>query len=256
MAELSIGVVGALGRMGRVLADCIQEAEDLVIGALVVRPGHPRVGELPGIPGAPTFTDDIAAAAETVDVLIDFALPAGMGAVVSAARAAGTPLIEGVTGLSAEQMAALEGLAEAVPVLWSPNMSLGVQVVLDLLARATAALGSGYDVEVVEAHHRFKRDAPSGTSLRLARAVAQAFSPPRPVEAVPIHSLRGGDVVGDHTVYFMGDGDRLEIRHRATNRRAFAMGALRAARWIVRQPPGFYDMAQLVADEVRGSEGG
>jgi 4-hydroxy-tetrahydrodipicolinate reductase len=239
--------------MGRVLAECIREADDLALGALVLRPGHPRLGELSGLPGAPPFTDDPALAAEQADVLIDFALPAGLDTVLEAARAAGTPLIEGVTGMTSEQMAHLEALARDVPVLWSPNMSLGVQVMLDLLQRAAAALGEEYDIELVETHHRFKRDAPSGTSQRLARAVAQGHQPPLDAAAIPIHSVRGGDVVGDHSVFFMSQGDRLEITHRATSRRTFAMGALRAARWIVHQPPGLYDMADLVAHELRNS---
>lgn len=233
---LRVAVIGALGRMGRILSECIECADDCQIAALVGRTGSV---------GSPYIDDPLAAAAEA-DVMIDFSLPEAFDNVVSAALSQRTPLVSGTTGLSGAQLGRLNELARVAPCFHSPNMSVGVQTLLDLLTRAVGALGADYQIDVVETHHRLKRDAPSGTAKRILETLGAAQPAGQP--PIPVHSIRGGDVVGDHTVAFMGPGDRLELTHRATSRKTFAMGALRAARWLVRQTPGRYGMSDLLEE--------
>jgi 4-hydroxy-tetrahydrodipicolinate reductase len=195
------------------------------------------------------------------DVWIDFTVPIATVGYTEAAVAAGAALVIGTTGLSAEDKGAIERAAKKIPVVFAANYSVGVNVMLKLIADAAQTLGPAYDLEIVETHHRAKRDAPSGTALRLAEALAEATGRnldvdaryerrgdigPRPASQIGLQTLRGGDVVGDHTVHFMGLGDRLEITHRASSRDTFAAGAVRAAMWLAGRPAGLYDMRSVL----------
>jgi 4-hydroxy-tetrahydrodipicolinate reductase len=192
-------------------------------------------------------------------VAIDFSSPSGVVPLATAAARARIAVVSGTTGLDPQATGALEKASEKVAVLWEPNMSVGVQVLADLVREAVARLGPGFDVEVVEAHHRLKTDAPSGTALRLAE-VAQAArgdgaylahgrhgQATRPKAQIGMHAVRGGDVIGDHTVHLLGAGERLELTHRATSRELFAHGALRAASWIAGKPAGRYSLRDVIS---------
>ena len=195
------------------------------------------------------------------DTLIDFSFHAAVPANMVLAAKLGKPVVLGITGLNAEEEAAVRAAAAKVPLLWTPNMSLGVNLLFAMVEKAAAVLDQDYDAEIVEVHHRHKKDAPSGTALRLGEKIAagrgQSFREvasfgreglvgERPRGEIGLHAVRAGDVVGDHTVSFAADGERLEFTHRATSRDAFALGALKAARWLVGRPPGFYDMRAVL----------
>jgi 4-hydroxy-tetrahydrodipicolinate reductase len=261
-----VAVLGADGRMGRALVRAIAAAAPAGrLAAAVERPGSPSVGQDPGLIAgvAPTGVaiQDAVPAPGAADVWIDFSAPSATAAAARAAAAAGASLVVGTTGLGAAERVAIEDAAQKVPVVFSPNFSVGVNVMLRLIADAARALGPSYDLEIVEAHHRGKRDAPSGTALRLGEALAAAtgrdFSGtaryarhgevgPRTPAEIGLQTIRGGDVVGDHTVYFLGVGERIEITHRATSRDTFAHGAVRAALWLKDRPAGLYDMAAVL----------
>jgi 4-hydroxy-tetrahydrodipicolinate reductase len=233
--------------MGIEVQQCIERSGDSVVSALVVRPGNSLAGVQPGLVDQLAYTDDIETSVRDVDVIIDFSQPEAFDALLVAARRHKTPLLSGTTGLSTEQVDAFHDLGQVIPVFYSPNMSIGVQVMLELVTQATKALGRSYDIELIETHHKKKRDAPSGTAKRLLRAIETVWEA-RPADKpeIAVHSIRGGDIVGDHTVHFMGAGDRIEITHRATARETFAAGALRAARWLIDQPPGQYTMRDML----------
>ena len=206
--------------MGQALVRLIDVADDLVLHAAFDVGGDP------------------AAAAAGADVIVDFSSPSGAVAAANAASACGTALVVGTTGLGPGEKAAIEEAARRVAVVLAPNMSVGAVTMYRLAAEAARLLGPGFRPAIFEAHHRHKKDAPSGTALRLA----EVLSVPRG----EVQAVRGGDVVGDHTVLLLGDGERIEIVHRATSRDAFAMGALRAARWVAGRPAGLYDMASVL----------
>ena len=240
MTTLTIAVVGARGRMGRAIVRLAEEEGVQVVLAIDVG-------------------DDLASLGkEKPDVAIDFSSPASTRALANAAADAGVAIVSGTTGLDDETMRALERASKVVPVLWEPNMSLGVHVLGELVRRAASALGPGFDIEIVEAHHRRKVDSPSGTAVRLAEiaGVARGDGPRmqhgregrpgmRPAAEIGMHAVRGGDVIGDHTVMFLGMGERIELSHRASNRDLFAHGALRAARFVAHKPSGRYALADL-----------
>lgn len=218
-------------------------------------------GEIAGIGPIGTCIVDGLAALEhaRADVVIDFSAPSGTLELASIAAEAGSAIVSGTTGLGQEARAALERASKQVAVLWEPNMSVGVHLLGRLVAQATATLAD-WDVEIVETHHRAKVDAPSGTALllvekvRAGRATAAASvvhgrhgkPGPRPADEIGVHALRGGDVVGDHTVHLMDGGERIELTHRATNREVFARGALRAARWIATRSAGSYTIYDVL----------
>jgi 4-hydroxy-tetrahydrodipicolinate reductase len=219
------------------------------------------VGDLAGIGALGVSVVDGLAAIETAgaDVVIDFSAPAATAALAPIAAAHRTALVSGTTGIDADVRAALARAAERIPVLWEPNMSLGVHILSDLVAKAVAALGQ-WDIEIVETHHRAKVDAPSGTALRLAEVAARARAGAsrlvhgregkpgaRPNDEIGMHALRGGDIIGDHVVHLFGGGERLELTHRATSRDVFAHGALRAARFIAGKPAGAYTLQNVLA---------
>lgn len=255
-----ICVLGPSGRMGRAVLDAAAGHGDLRITAAIDRPDAPGQGGAvaPGV----AATADLEAGLAACDVYIDFTSPAATRATAEAAARHRRAAVIGTTGLGAADDAAIAALAELAPVVVAANFSLGVNLVLGLVRQAARALGPDWDAEVVEAHHRAKRDAPSGTALAIARAIAVGHGAeydqvkrhsrdgdvgPRPRGEIGVSSVRGGDVVGEHVAYFLGAGERIEIGHRATSRAIFAIGALRAAVWAHRQPrPGRYDMLDVL----------
>jgi 4-hydroxy-tetrahydrodipicolinate reductase len=265
MAQTRIAVAGAAGRMGRALIEAALRAPELKLSAALERKGHAALGrdagELVGSPCGVKVSDDVARVAAECDVLIDFTRPEGALASLAACRRRGVRMVIGTTGFDDAQKREIAAAAGDIAIVMSPNFSVGVNVAFRLLEVAAGALGGGYDVEIVEAHHRHKVDAPSGTALRMGEVVARALgrdlgrdavygregvTGERKDATIGFATVRGGDTVGDHTVMFMGTGERLEITHRATSRANFANGALRAARWVAAKPHGLYDMADVL----------
>jgi 4-hydroxy-tetrahydrodipicolinate reductase len=261
-----VAVAGAAGRMGQTLLQAIHAADDLEIGAALERPGHPLLGAdagpQAGIPAlGVTLSSDVVAVSDAFDVLIDFTVPAATLATLAACRAAGRQMVIGTTGFDAAGIGAIEAAAGEVAIVMAPNMSVGVNVVFHLLKQAARALGDEVDVEIIETHHRGKIDAPSGTALRMGEVIAGALD--RDLDAVGVFArhgitgarnratigfstVRGGDIVGDHTVLFAGAGERLEITHRAHSRANFANGALRAVRFLAGREAGLFDMQDVL----------
>jgi len=239
--RVAIAVLGARGRMGRAIARLASEHDAEVVYGI-----DAGEGEL------------AALASSKARVLVDFSTPAVTAMAARACASTGRiALVSGTTGLDDAAMTALDDASRHVPVLWEPNMSVGVFVLGEVVRRALAMLGESFDVEIVETHHAMKADAPSGTANRLAEVVREARSGPvvtgrsgkpgaRPRGEIGVLALRGGDVVGDHTVHLLGSGERLELTHRATSRDVFAIGALRAARWIAGKPAGRYGIADVL----------
>lgn len=232
---ISVVVSGAMGRMGELLVRLIREEPSLVLAAAVERADHADLGTpVAGV----TLRADLEASLEGADVLIDFSAPDATARAATAAAGARVPAVFGTTGLEPTQRAAIHAASHHIPIVFAPNMSVGVTVATRLVSEAARLLGDRFSPAVFEAHHRWKKDSPSGTALALAEA---AHAPKEAIAAI-----RGGDVVGEHTVFFFGDGERVEITHRATSREAFACGALRAATWVVGRAPGLYDMAHVL----------
>jgi 4-hydroxy-tetrahydrodipicolinate reductase len=259
-------VAGAAGRMGNRIVACLADAPGLRLVAALERPGHSAlrqdVGELAGIAKTGIALGSDAAAAITRDrILIEFSVPEASLEHLRLVAQAGARAVIGTTGFSAAHRAEIAELARRAAILISPNMSVATNVAFTLLATMARALGAEYDVEITETHHRFKKDAPSGTALRMAEIVAGALSRDldkvaaygrhglpgeRPRDQIGILSLRSGDVVGEHTVSFGTLGERLELVHKAHNRDTYAHGALRAARFVASRPPGLYSMADVL----------
>lgn len=265
MTAVRVAVAGACGRMGRLVLEQVLAADDVVLAGALDRPGSPELGAdagaLVGRPIGVRISADPAVALADAEVVIDFSSPAATRDVLQAAAAQGVACVVGTTGFDAAGLSLLDATAARVPVVAAPNMSLGVQVLAHLLREALGLLGDDFDIEVVEAHHREKRDAPSGTALRLVQVAAKArsrsmerdvkhgrrgASAKREPTEIGVHAVRGGDIVGDHTVILAGMGERIELTHRATSRAVFAAGALRAARWVVTQPPGRYSIGDVL----------
>lgn len=232
-----------------------------VVSALGATDLGSDAGELAGAGklGVLVSSDMAAIAANKADVVIDFSSASAVPGMCEVAARARIAIVSGTTGLDDVQRAALASAARAVPVLWEPNMSIGVHVLGVLVERAIAMLGPGFDVEIVEAHHNQKADAPSGTAVRLAEIAKRARTGAelvhgrsgrpgaRPKSEIGVHAVRGGDVIGDHTVHLMGQGERLELTHRASSRDLFAHGAIRAAEWLSGKPAGTYRLADLLS---------
>ncbi len=264
--SLGVALVGAGGRMGRMLVHAVEQGHGVHLAAACDRRGGEAVGrdagELAGVGTAGVRVgDDPAAAAAAADIVIDFSLPDATSAVTAACRQAQSPLVLGTTGLGEAERTAVRKLADDLPVVHAANYSTGVTLLTALVEQAARAIGAQSDVEVIEAHHRNKVDAPSGTALRLGEAVAQAngrelaehaiygrqgHTGVRAQETIGFETIRAGDIVGEHTVLFAGDGERVELTHKATTRTTFASGAVRAAKWVVDQPPGLYDMRDVL----------
>ena len=261
---MKIAVSGAAGAMGRRIIALLGESKDCQLIAALERPAHPDLGKDAGaVAGVGPLGVRISSElAGRPDVLVDFSTPEATTALARECARRGIAVVVGTTGLSAEQLAVLrEEVASKVPVLVAPNMALGVNLLFRLVEEVAGALGAGYDVEIVEAHHRRKKDAPSGTALELARRACKALglqpeaalrhgrqglAGPRGNSEIGIHAVRGGDIVGEHTVVFAGEGERVELTHRVSNRDVLARGALRAAAFLARRPAGLYSMQDVL----------
>jgi 4-hydroxy-tetrahydrodipicolinate reductase len=258
-----IALYGASGRMGHCLIKAIHESTDYALAAAMVSAGSPVLGADAGssagfaAPMGVALTSAAGAALATAGVAIDFSVATAVEAHLAECVAAGTPIVIGTTGLPAETLLAVEAASLSIPVLVAANTSLGVNLLAQLIEKAAASLPHDYDIEVVEAHHRYKVDAPSGTALQLGAAAARGRGQtlgevnldrrgPRRSGEIGFSVMRAGDIVGEHTVYFAGPGERIEITHRAHDRMTFAYGALRAAAWLAQQAAGRYSMADVL----------
>jgi 4-hydroxy-tetrahydrodipicolinate reductase len=255
---MKLVIAGAGGKMGRALIDAALGDPALAIGAALDAPGSPAIGSsLGGV----RVGSDIAAALAAGDLLIDFTRPEGTLAHLGACTAAGKAMVIGTTGFTAPQLAAIEAGTRRIPIVMAPNFAIGVNAVFKLAETAARILGEDFDVEIVEAHHRHKVDAPSGTALMLGEIVARALhrkldevavhgrlgnTGARPAKQIGFHAIRGGDIVGEHTVIFAGQGERVEVSVRSQSRATYALGALRAAKWLQGRAPGLYDMADVL----------
>ena len=261
----TIAVLGAAGRMGCAIIRVLAQTPGVVLTAAVEHAGSARVGQDAGqVAGGEANGVRISAElpeAGTAAVWIDFSSPASTAATAATAAERSAALVVGTTGVGAEGKRSLADAGARVPVVFAPNTSVGISVLVKLVADAARLLGPDYDLEIVETHHRMKRDAPSGTAIRLAEALAEATGRdlardgrydrhgdigPRTRAEIGIQTLRGGYVVGDHTVFFLGDGERIELTHRASTRDTFARGAVRAALWVRDRVPGLYDMRDVL----------
>jgi len=255
---MKIAIAGATGRMGRTLIEAVLADPSFTLAAAFDMPASNAIGTtLGGIPvGA-----DVRHAVSAADLLIDFTQPAGTLAHLEACVRAGKSMVIGTTGFSPDQLARIAEAARRIPIAMSPNFAVGVNVVFRLTEIAARALGDAYDVEILEAHHRHKVDAPSGTALELGRIVAAALGRDfdqvashgrqgdvgaRPAKQIGLHAVRGGDIVGEHTVLFAGSGERVEIAVRSQSRMTYAAGALRAARFLQGKASGLYDMQDVL----------
>ncbi len=260
---IRIAISGAGGRMGRTLVRLVAEADDLELAGAVEAAGHDLLGtdagEMAGAGRLGVALSD--ALPETVDCVVDFSLPEGSLERIEACAERAAPIVVGTTGFTNAQRERIDAAAARAPVLVSPNMSVGVNLLFRTAADLAKTLGPDYDIEVLEAHHRFKKDAPSGTALKIAEEIARATGrdladsarygrgpghAPHTKGEIGLHAVRGGDIVGEHTVYFTALGERIELKHVAHSRETFARGALRAARWLVGREPALYTMADVM----------
>jgi 4-hydroxy-tetrahydrodipicolinate reductase len=266
MADTRIAVIGCAGRVGRMLIADIVASEGCALAGGVVRPGGAALGQdLGALAGVghlgQAVGDDPEQLLRDCDVAIEFSLPKATAEHALLAARLGTPLVIGTTGLHGSEEAAVHDAARQVPIVWAANTSLGINLLLGLVAQVAARLGPDWDLEIMEMHHRGKVDAPSGTALALGRAAAAArgvafdevavrgrdgITGPRPAGAIGFAALRGGDNIGEHHVVFAAAGELLELTHRATNRGIYAKGAVRAARWLIGRPPGLYGMQDVL----------
>ena len=263
---MNVAIAGATGRMGRMLIETVLGTSDARLAAALEQRGNAAVGkdagELVGNACCVCISDDPQAALASCDVLIDFTRPDGTLTHLAACRARGVKLVIGTTGFDDAQKRAIADGARDIAIAMAPNFSVGVNVAFRLIEVAAQALNEGYDVEIAEVHHRHKVDAPSGTALRMGEIVASALkrdlkktavygregvTGERKRETIGFATVRGGDVVGDHTVMFLGTGERIEITHRSASRATYAQGALRAARFLMDRKNGFYDMQDVLS---------
>jgi len=264
--SIKLAVNGAAGRMGRQLLNAIAERDDAVLVAAADAPGAPSIGLDASILGGGDrvgvqVTDDTATLIASGGVVIDFTAPAVTLALLDRIAGTDTKVVIGTTGFTASQLETLQAHAATTPIVFAPNYSVGVTVTLALLAQAARAFADDYDVEVIEAHHRHKVDAPSGTAMKIGEVLAdalgrdldecaiygrQGITGERKRNTIGFETIRAGDIIGDHTVLFAGNGERIEITHKATDRMTFARGAVRAAVWLTSQPAGLYDMNHVL----------
>jgi 4-hydroxy-tetrahydrodipicolinate reductase len=264
MGKIRVAIAGSGGRMGKVLLECVAQADDLVLHAALEHGGSALLkldaSVLGGTRGI-SITDDAEQALQNADVLIDFTRPEGTLHHLEICRKHGVNMVIGTTGFNAQQKAQLGAAAQDIGIMFAPNMSVGVNLVFKLLETASRVLANGYDIEIIEAHHRHKVDAPSGTALGMGEVVARTLG--RDLEQCAVYgregvtgerdpstigfaTVRGGDIVGDHTVLYAGIGERIEITHKASSRATFALGALRAARFLQANKAGLYDMQDVL----------
>jgi len=264
-APLRIAITGASGRMGRMLIEAVNAADDCVLTGALDQPGSPALGHDAtawlGLTSGVAITADLVQGLNNADVLIDFTRPEGTLAHLAVCRELGVKLVIGTTGFSEAQKAEITAAAAHTAIMMSPNMSVGVNVVMKLLDMAARALNEGYDIEIIEAHHRHKVDAPSGTALAMGETVAAALgrnlkecavygregvTGARDPSTIGFATIRGGDVVGDHTVLFAGTGERIEITHKSSSRVTYAQGSLRAARFLRGRANGLFNMNDVL----------
>lgn len=263
MTSCAVGIHGAGGRMGRALIEAVAQDTDVSLAAAITRAGSDLLGldagRMAGVEAqGVALTSDPAA---TCDVLIDFSLPEPSLAAIAACQSAGRPVVIGTTGYSPEQLEQVHAAAHNIPLLLAPNMSVGVNLAFKLIDMAAQVLNDSVDIEVIEAHHRNKVDAPSGTAVRIGEILAAATNRSlddvavfgregntgvRERDTIGFATVRAGDIVGEHTVLYAGDGERLEITHRASSRMNFALGGVRAAKWLRDQRPGLYSMDDVL----------
>jgi len=263
---VKIAVTGAAGRMGQRIVSLVTEAEGYQVSAAFEHHMHKAIGQDAGLtagcgPLDLKVTAELEAGLKASEVLIDFTWPEVTLENLALCARLGRRMVIGTTGMSSKQKAEVEKAAQAIPVVMAPNMSVGVNVCFKMLKEIAATLGDGFDVEIVELHHNKKKDAPSGTAVRMGEVVAEALGRDygqvarccregmvgeRTVEEIGMQTVRGGDIVGEHTVYFIGMGERIELTHRAMSRDMFARGAIRAAGWLKDQGPGLYDMQDVL----------
>lgn len=265
MITQKIAIAGSSGRMGRTLLEAVTQAPDMQLAAALERIDSPYLnkdaGELIGAHYGVPIVSDYVQALRSCHHLIDFTRPQGTLAHLSMCREAGVKMVIGTTGFSAEEKTLLQQAAQDIAIVFAPNMSVGVNVTFKLLEIAAKVLNEGYDIEIIEAHHRHKVDAPSGTALRMGEVIADALkrdlskvavygregvTGERKPEAIGFATIRAGDIVGDHTAMFAGIGERVEISHKASSRMTFAMGALRAVRFLADKPNGLFDMQDVL----------
>ena len=265
METIRYAIAGSSGRMGRTLIEAVQREPGAVLAAALEHAGNPFLGkdagELVGAPCGVRITADLDEALAGADCLIDFTRPEGTLQHLEACRRHRVSLVIGTTGFSAQGKKAIEDAATEIPVVFAPNMAVGVNAVFRLLDVAARILNEGYDIEVIEAHHRHKVDAPSGTALRMGEVVAGALgrdlsecavygreghTGERPATQIGFSTIRGGDIVGDHTVLFAADGERIEITHKSASRMPYARGALRAGRFMRGHARGLFDMQDVL----------
>ena len=260
-----VAVAGASGRMGHMLIEAIQSADDCVLAGALDIAGNPFLGTdaaaFLGQPSGVVVTADLAQGLQPAQVLIDFTRPEGTLAHLQVCRQLGVNAVIGTTGFSDAQKAEIAEIAQHIAIMMAPNMSVGVNVTLKLLEMAAKAMSTGYDIEIVEAHHRHKIDAPSGTALKMGEVIADALgrdlkdcavyerygiTGERDPSSIGFATIRGGDIVGDHTVLFAGTGERIEISHKSSSRTTYAQGSLRAVRFLADKKTGLFDMFDVL----------
>lgn len=266
MGIINVGVTGIAGRMGQEIASCVLENASMELAGGTERPGHPMIGKdifkpLGGGGGGRKIAAHLKEIINDVDVVIDFSTPEATMEHFAICRAAGKGIVIGTTGFSADQVKEMDSHRAAIRCVRAPNMSIGVNVLFKVLADTARILGKSYDIEIMEIHHNLKKDSPSGTAMRLAEICARetgrgldkvgvygrhGITGERTKDEIAVMALRMGDVVGEHTVYFAGQGERVELTHKAASRRNFAAGAVRAAEWLAGQKNGLYDMQDVL----------
>ena len=261
----AIAIAGASGRMGQMLVDAVRAADDCHLAAALDRADSPAIGQDAGAFGGQStgvlISPDMEAGLAHSKFLIDFTRPEGTMAHLAVCRRLGVAMVIGTTGFSEAQKAEIAEAAKDIPIMLAPNMSVGVNVTLKLLELAAKAMATGYDIEIIEAHHRHKVDAPSGTALKMGEVIAQAqgrtladcavytregITGERDPSSIGFATIRGGDIVGDHTVLFAGTGERIEISHKSSSRATYAQGSLRAVRFLAAKQNGMFDMFDVL----------
>jgi 4-hydroxy-tetrahydrodipicolinate reductase len=260
-----IAVAGASGRMGRMLIDAVMQAPDATLSGALDLPGNALLGTdaaaFLGTNAGVLITGDLEQGLKNAQVLIDFTRPEGTMQHLAVCRRLGVQMVIGTTGFSEAQKAEIQAASQDIAIVMAPNMSVGVNVTLKLLEMAAKALSDGYDIEITEAHHKHKVDAPSGTALKMGEVIASAqgrqlkdcavyerygHTGERVAGSIGFSTIRGGDIVGDHTVMFATEGERIEITHKSASRSTYAQGSLRAVRFLAQQPHGLYDMFDVL----------
>lgn len=263
MKEIKVAVAGVAGRMGIRISHAVENTDGLILASGFEIEDHPAIGtQVIGIAGLeiPVY-DNVSDALKDAEVLIDFTVPEATVANIEACVRAKTPMVIGTTGLTDESKAAIKPAAKEIGIVFAPNMSLGVNLTFKLIELAAKALGDDFDIEIIEAHHKMKKDAPSGTAVKMGEILAEARGVKlgdvacydrhgnigeRPKGQIGMQTIRAGDIVGDHTVIFAGPGERIEITHRAHSRDTFASGAAKAAKWVMGKEHGLYNMADVL----------